>query len=390
MQRIYYILSILIFISNLAYSQKSASNSQQLLLKAISANDTLQIKDLVSKGANVNGRDKNGATMLMWAAYKCDLSMVKFLVSKGANCRVKGLIYPDTLGSWYGNLLGIAAAQGKLDMLKYFIEQCKIPVDDPEFKEGKEGWTALQWASFKGNLDLVVYLLLKKANPNSKDVNQSPILLALRNYHSSVAQMLIMFGANWQIVEKDGWTPLHYITRDNDVQTFLSISKQLTPQLLNLQTNKGLTPLHLATINDNDFMVAELCRKGADKDIKDSRRLQAIDYSIKRHRYPVYLFLKGTDYGKFTVNMSRDSLEMVIGEIQSRLKPDSVYGISINKRELVRSVLFEVAPEDEKMQDELMKVENKNSSAYYSYLYKILVEAADESSDSQSKEKNNQ
>lgn len=285
-----------------AFPQPKQANSPQQLLTAIITNDTLLIKDLIKKGANVNAIDTNGATMLMWATYECDLNTVKLLIKKGANVKAKGIIYPDTTGSWYGNLLGIAAANNKLEMLKYFIEECNIPVDDPEVKEGQRGWTALQWAATRGDFNTTAYLLLKNANANVKDVTQSPLFLALRNYHSQVAQLLIMFGANWQIPEQDGWTPLHYIARNNDIQTFLSISNKLTPLLMNAQTEKGKTPLQLAVINNNYFMIAELCRRGASKEIKDNKGFQAIDYSIKRQGYRSYLFLQGSDYSKFPVN----------------------------------------------------------------------------------------
>lgn len=112
---------------------------------------------------------ENEATPLMYAIYLSDLKMVKLLINKGANPQKKGIIpfsYKDEKFS-YGSCLVIAAGEGKLDILKYLLK-LGIPVDEKE-NESKFGWTAIQWASVKGNTKIVKYLIKKGAKVNSYD-----------------------------------------------------------------------------------------------------------------------------------------------------------------------------------------------------------------------------
>jgi ankyrin repeat protein len=43
------------------------------------------VRNLLSKGANVNSRDNYGDTPLTWAAVNCHLEVVRLLLEKGAD-----------------------------------------------------------------------------------------------------------------------------------------------------------------------------------------------------------------------------------------------------------------------------------------------------------------
>ena len=138
-------------------------HAQTPLLDAIKARDMTEVQQLVKKGADVNAMDKNGATPLMWAAYQSNLEMVKWLVDNGADPFLKkGVIYLNKeKTAYYGNLTGIAAGEGKLEMLRYLIEDLGIYVDDKEYnpETGQEdGWTAAQWADSRVQGKVMAYL----------------------------------------------------------------------------------------------------------------------------------------------------------------------------------------------------------------------------------------
>jgi hypothetical protein len=113
----------------------TALQAQTPLIEAIKAKELPQVQRLVEEGMDVNAMDANGATPLMWAAYQGDLEMVKWLVDNGADPFLKkGVIYlNEEKTAYYGNLTGIAAGEGKLDMLHYLIEEVGIDLDDKEF-----------------------------------------------------------------------------------------------------------------------------------------------------------------------------------------------------------------------------------------------------------------
>tara|TARA_R110002124_G_scaffold2781_2_gene17848 strand:- start:73587 stop:76952 length:3366 start_codon:yes stop_codon:yes gene_type:complete len=141
----------------------NALQAQTPLLDAIKAKDLPTVQQLVKEGEDTNALDETGATPLMWAAYRADLEMVKWLVDNGADPFLKkGAIYLNEEKTvYYGNLTGIAAGEGKLDLLRYLIEKVGIEVDDREYnpETGKEdGWTAAQWADSKVRGDVMAYL----------------------------------------------------------------------------------------------------------------------------------------------------------------------------------------------------------------------------------------
>ena len=74
------------------------------------------VVDFVSKGANLEAKDKKGFTPLLLAAYNGDLKMVEFLVSKGANLEAKD-IYDST------PLLWAVRREGNLPMVEFLVSK---------------------------------------------------------------------------------------------------------------------------------------------------------------------------------------------------------------------------------------------------------------------------
>ena len=75
---------------------QSQTDNDSLLFEAVKSNNLTVVKSLVDRGANVNAVDKDGGTILMWAAGKADLDMVKYLVKNGADYNKKGVIWLNT------------------------------------------------------------------------------------------------------------------------------------------------------------------------------------------------------------------------------------------------------------------------------------------------------
>jgi ankyrin repeat protein len=169
------------------------------------------------KGA-INLRDTNEATPLMWAVYKCDLRTVKLLVKKGADVTLKGwILFKDSISRLdyiYGSCMAVAAGEGKISQLKYFMRKHNIPVDDREviLTDDKEnGWTALHWASVKGNNRVARYLIRHGADLNAiseNDFNQSPLLFAINFKQIKTAKLLIKSGADVNQKDLFGVVPL--------------------------------------------------------------------------------------------------------------------------------------------------------------------------------------
>jgi ankyrin repeat protein len=195
----------------------SITISGQDLFKLILTNDYKNVKEY--HGA-VNLRDSNQATPLMWAAYSSNLKMVKLLSRKGADATLKGWIYVrDTVNYQdliYGSCLVIAAGEGNIRMTKYFLQNHSIPVDDREINltgYQENGWTALHWASVKGNIRTAKILLKRGANINAiseYDIDKTPLLFSLSYNQIQMAKLLIRKGADVNKADNNGLAPLSY------------------------------------------------------------------------------------------------------------------------------------------------------------------------------------
>ena len=108
--------------------------------------------------ANLEAKDDNQNTALIYAASSNSLEVLKVLLKYKANCRAKG---KDGCHAAY-----VAAFNGNVDALKMLVEKDGDVID----LKGPNGETPLITASKKGYVGLCKYLLEeKKANINLKD-----------------------------------------------------------------------------------------------------------------------------------------------------------------------------------------------------------------------------
>ncbi len=136
------------------------------LLEAIQQNDLSGMQARIKQKKRVLNRcDDRGASPLMWAAYKSDLSIVRYLVEQGSRLDLQGTIcLDDTCGGYYGNLVCIAAGEGKLDILRYFIDSLNLPYNALEWNpltRKNDGWSPMDWAVFRNQKACMKYLTPK-------------------------------------------------------------------------------------------------------------------------------------------------------------------------------------------------------------------------------------
>ncbi len=273
--------------------------------------ETLQ--DYSSKGGNLNDRDSDGATLLMRVAYeKNDPSLLRWLISHGADPTLKGTIeFEGKPTGYYGNLTSIAAAEGKIGMLQFLIEECKIPVDDREFDQNDRadtGWTALEWAANNGQLEVVQYLIGKGADINAKAPGDqtTALMLAARNGHLEVVKTLLQAGASIHAPDKDYWTALHYAARYGYPEVVQYLIQRGAD--VNRQTNTGHTPLMMAGINSHFHSFEHLLTAGADPQIrnKEGKTIDDLAQELKMLAVQELLAYQGANRPFFVAIKQKD------------------------------------------------------------------------------------
>jgi len=277
----------------------TAQNLNNELIKAVKNNKIEKVKSLVKKQADVNAHDENGASVLMWAAYKANFKIFKYLVAKKADYTKKGVIYiTKDKSSYYGGLMAIASAEDNIELLFFLLRKCKINVDDKEFNveaQAEDGWTALQWAAFLVNNKMLEFLIENGADINN--INHSdkstPLIFALKNNKVESAKILINRGANITIQEASGWKALHYAAiGGHDELVKLLIDKSAK---LNVQGQRGFTPLILAAYRNEFKTCFHLLENGANKDLKDNSGKKAEDYASENGNEALFNYLSGKE-----------------------------------------------------------------------------------------------
>ncbi|WP_413289177.1 ankyrin repeat domain-containing protein [Bdellovibrio sp. HCB337] len=201
----------LIFLSPVSlYAAKESSvitethNNQ--LIKAAQNRDLAKIKDLIKTKAKLNIRDSKGRTALLIATENDDVEIARALVKAGADVNLQD----DKLDS----PLLYAGAAGRLEILKLIL------ADKPNFKVyNRYGGTALIPACERGHVDVVKELLKTKIDINHVNklgwtgLMEAIVLSDGGPKHQEIVQLLVDAGADLNIPDRDGVTPLEHAKR---------------------------------------------------------------------------------------------------------------------------------------------------------------------------------
>ncbi len=222
------------------------------LVDAVIRNQIDTVKDLIKAGANVNRKDKNNFTPLMYANSP---ELVKELLKAGANPNIKNKFGETALLNFFGRdsidetntirafveggaNLNIKNSQGETPLMssirhghKTYIKELmkgNVDVNIPN----NEGFTPLMIASLHGNplnknTQLVKDLINAGANVNAKDKNKRPVLTFACDVE--IAAELIKAGANTNNVNAISSDVRNYIKKYNMILPFLVPGKRKLP-----------------------------------------------------------------------------------------------------------------------------------------------------------------
>lgn len=277
-----------------SYGQTKAGLSEQLL-NAVKRNHLDSVKLLAEQGADVNYQDRHLAPVLMWAAYKGDMEMVKYLVVQGADPTKKGAIYIDTSGSYYGNLMGIGAAEGRLDLLEYLLDSLGIAVDDKGWNPEQNkaiGLTALQWAVISGSLTTCKILLEHNADIDLTHVTdgETPLQLSFIHHQYDICRLLIRNVVNLESANYKGYQVVHgaAIGAPYDIIESL-LDKGVNPNARTVR--EGMSPLMIASYHNNLRVCVLLVESNAQIALEDHNGLTASDYARLGEHVRIQQFL---------------------------------------------------------------------------------------------------
>lgn len=118
-----------------------------------------------------------------------------------------------------------------------------------------------------GDLDGLKRMLDAGVDVNGRDtLDQTPLIAAVSQDSLTAVEALLKRGASVSIVDKAGWSPLHFAT-------FFSADTTVMKALLdagadvNAQNDRGITALYFAAATGHEVQVKFLLERGADRSI---------------------------------------------------------------------------------------------------------------------------
>lgn len=275
-----------VFITTSAISQELSQSDIQLLIAAYDG-DSVEVKSLIEKGANVNAVTAEGVTPLMLACQNGYTGIAAELIRSGAqiNSRADGGLTALILSIKAGNIetaeylirnnananlsddKGVSPLMHAIQVDSFYLPDMLIYYGADINQKDNNGTDALMLSSFYGSFEIVFNLLEAGADINATDQNgNTPLHYATSAGNTDIMELLILNGAEVDRKNNSGFSPLSLaVSLDRYKEALLLTGAGAD---VNSRIRSSLNPLGIAISNNNDSLVrllrnhdAELLRR---------------------------------------------------------------------------------------------------------------------------------
>ena len=159
------------------------------LIEAVQNDDRAGVSALLSRHADVNAQEDDGATALAWAAVRSNVEIASILLDAGAN---PNLTNEEGIGPLY-----LAITDGSMAMVKLLLAKGA----DPNIAR-TDGETALMTATHLGQVEVMKMLLDRGAHVNAREKKFEQTALMWAAGHPEATRLLVERGADVHATSK--------------------------------------------------------------------------------------------------------------------------------------------------------------------------------------------
>ncbi len=228
-----------------------SAQSDLRLIEAVQQKNMVRAKELINADVNVNNIRADGATALLWAAHWNDLETVDLLLANGASVNVA-----EDQGV---TPLTRACENSSPEMVSKLLQAGANPN-----KNQLNGLSPVIIAAGTGNLQVIKALIEAGADVNARIeiTGQTALMWAASESHHDAMEALIAAGADINASSNLGFTPLLFVTRNDDIKgAKILISAGAD---VNQVGSDGTSTVALAVVSGNAEFARFLLAKGAD------------------------------------------------------------------------------------------------------------------------------
>ncbi len=353
----------------------------QKLLQSLKAGKPLgDIISLIKKGANVFAIDKDGRTVLHYAAAGGNQETLAYLVEThqfelDIRAKTKKKKMPVHFAVWAGHIeaaeyliQGSLPEGAKMDALgkEDSAIPASLPIDDMTLFDAAEG----------GHPKMVKHLIFRYSlNPHIQDKHGETLLFRAVRFNrieilryltaeqgldphatNSTKRTLLHYAAYYGCFEafkvltseyrldmraqdSYGCTPLHKAAEKGHVEIIQYLLSESEPLNVNVRDKEGNTPLHYAISSSNESEVIErLLALGADVDAKNKRGQTIFNIVPEDSKLKAYLL----HYAVFS--QESKTIERLLNE-----------GADVNVRNKMGQTIFDIVPQDSELKEYLFE-----------------------------------
>jgi ankyrin repeat protein len=250
---------------SLAAASSVAASAQETLADLIrSGHREAVLAAITSPDIEIDAKEPDGSTALMWATYKVDHELVRALLKAGAKANVT-----NNFGS---SPLAEAVKLGDVELVRVLLE-AGADADSPN----QDNQTALMLASSIGSLPIAQLLIGKRADVNAVEGfrGQTALMWAAAENHPQIVDLLLAKGASVKLRAKhDDWP------------------RQMTSEpRAQFRPTGGLTALLYATRSGCNRCAAAIVKAGADVNQPNPDGITPLINAIDNRNYDIAMFL---------------------------------------------------------------------------------------------------